>query len=195
MPSISSSSSLGSNSKTTAFSSDYTSDTQGSSEFPIASDFESYPLDSPATFGSNVLSPPCDLLREEAVGLSEWLAKGDTTPLDGAEHLYEVCFHKAAKPAAAAAATSGFGVVPASCYLTPSHKQRVCPLPSLSWTDTHEMWDLMCRKDDLAWLAREPNMFDDHPGKQAALCVCVGKSHLLCVRASRGGYLCPCALF
>uniref|UniRef100_A0A1S4GYA8 Uncharacterized protein n=1 Tax=Anopheles gambiae TaxID=7165 RepID=A0A1S4GYA8_ANOGA len=166
MPSISSSSSLGSNSKTTAFSSDYTSDTQGSSEFPIASDFESYPLDSPATFGSNVLSPPCDLLREEAVGLSEWLAKGDTTPLDGAEHLYEVCFHKAAKPAAAAAATSGFGVVPASCYLTPSHKQRVCPLPSLSWTDTHEMWDLMCRKDDLAWLAREPNMFDDHPGLQ-----------------------------
>uniref|UniRef100_A0A182JYT0 Uncharacterized protein n=1 Tax=Anopheles christyi TaxID=43041 RepID=A0A182JYT0_9DIPT len=167
MPSISSSASSssigGSNSKTGCFS-DYTSDTQGSSEFPIASDFENYPLDSPATFSSNVMSPPCDVNLNRD-GLPDWLPKGDTTP-HGADHLLQLYFGGKTKAAVGTGRAVGGMSVPASCYLTPSHKQRSCPLPKLSWTDTMELWDLMCRKDDLAWLAREPNMFDDHPGLQ-----------------------------
>uniref|UniRef100_A0A182PPQ0 Uncharacterized protein n=1 Tax=Anopheles epiroticus TaxID=199890 RepID=A0A182PPQ0_9DIPT len=166
MPSISSSastSSVGSNSK--AGFSDYTSDTQASSEFPIASDFENYPLDSPATFGSNAMSPPCEanLLRD---GLADY---DNYTARHGTEDLFELCFPGLGKSTAGVsgvAVGAGMAVPASSCYVTPSYKLRCCPLPKLSWTDTQELWRLMCRKDDLAWLAREPNMFDDHPGLQ-----------------------------
>ncbi|XP_035915646.1 G1/S-specific cyclin-E isoform X2 [Anopheles stephensi] len=140
MPSISSSSSLGSNSNGGLPVPDYTStDTPGSSEC-LTNDFDYHQLDSPATVNSNVLSP------FDGDGLSEWQTY----------HPSDLCF----KSLVCAA------IPDTICYLTASHKQRSCPMPRLSWADTREMWVLMSRKDELGWLARKPLMFDDHPGLQ-----------------------------
>ncbi|XP_058177301.1 G1/S-specific cyclin-E [Anopheles ziemanni] len=143
MPSIPSSggSSLGGHSQPAAHS-DYTSDTQSSSDcFSNAVEFDLYQLVSPASVSSsNVPSPACD-----ATGVN---------PTDHHHHQY--LHHK----------PTNCGGLVESCYWMPSYKQRSCPMPSLSWVDTNEMFKKMCRKDDVGWLAREPNMFNDHPGLQ-----------------------------
>ncbi|XP_053673745.1 G1/S-specific cyclin-E [Anopheles nili] len=144
MPSISSSekSSLGSsNSKTDVCG--FTSDTQGSSEcFTEVIEFD-YNLDSPVMINSNVLSPPSDATLGDVKENREFLGKRNLLRHreDGTKKVN-------------------------SCYLTPSYKQQNCPLPEFSWVKRQEMWSMMCRKDDLAWLDREPSMFDNHPGLQ-----------------------------
>ncbi|XP_050086589.1 G1/S-specific cyclin-E [Anopheles aquasalis] len=136
---------------------DFTSDTQSSSEcFSSTTEFDLYQLVSPASVSNGgVLSPLCDAATLIGSDAPAWLPKaGDCLP------------HRLPGKAATdnPAATKSSALVSSSCYLTPSYKQRSCPLPSLSWVDSTEMWKLMCRKDDLSWLDREPNMFDNHPG-------------------------------
>uniref|UniRef100_A0A182T734 Cyclin N-terminal domain-containing protein n=1 Tax=Anopheles maculatus TaxID=74869 RepID=A0A182T734_9DIPT len=144
MPSISSSSSLGSNSNA-GLVGEYTSDTPGSSEC-LAHDFDYHQLDSPATVNSNVMSP------FDGDGLSDWPRTSDNYLIS------DMLFKSKNKNCATIADTI--------CYLTASHKQRSCPMPRLSWADSVDMWILMSRKDELAWLARKPFMFDEHPGLQ-----------------------------
>ncbi|XP_058123573.1 G1/S-specific cyclin-E isoform X2 [Anopheles coustani] len=178
MPSIPSSggSSLGGHSQPAAHS-DYTSDTQSSSDcFSNAVEFDLYQLVSPASVSSsNVPSPACDATgvnptdhhhhqylhhvphHQQRHPPPSWLPKGDTTPHGGNRKVVAESLDE--KP------TNCGGLVE-SCYWMPSYKQRSCPMPSLSWVDTNEMFKKMCRKDDVGWLAREPNMFNDHPGLQ-----------------------------
>ncbi|KFB37130.1 hypothetical protein ZHAS_00004342 [Anopheles sinensis] len=184
MPSIPSSggSSVGGHSQPAAHS-DYTSDTQSSSDcFSNAVEFDLYQLVSPASVSSNsnVPSPACDGTGANPADLHQhhqhlhhvhhhqqqqrqaphsWLPKGDTTPHGGNRKGMVTD-----TPDEKSTATCG-GMVE-SCYWMPSYKQRSCPMPSLSWVDTNEMFKKMCRKDDIGWLAREPNMFNDHPGLQ-----------------------------
>uniref|UniRef100_A0A182RCN6 Uncharacterized protein n=1 Tax=Anopheles funestus TaxID=62324 RepID=A0A182RCN6_ANOFN len=156
MPSIASSASVSSVSSNRD--ADYTSDTPGSSEC-FGHDIDYYHLDSPATVSSNGMSP---------FGVSEWLPKQENSTLPGSvpmtDPLIEMFLDSKGKAKASSAADAI--LPPTSCYLTPSHKQRSCPLPNFSWADKLELWDLMCRKDELAWIAREPNMFDNHQGLQ-----------------------------
>ncbi|XP_035772575.1 G1/S-specific cyclin-E-like [Anopheles albimanus] len=138
---------------------DFTSDTQSSSEcFSSTTEFDLYQLVSPASVSNGgVLSPLCEAATLVGSDAPSWLPKGVDS--DCLPH------HRlTAKAAADNPAASKAALVSSSCYLTPSYKQRSCPLPSLSWVDSTEMWKLMCRKDDLSWLDREPNMFDNHPG-------------------------------
>ncbi|XP_050072276.1 G1/S-specific cyclin-E, partial [Anopheles maculipalpis] len=139
MPTISSSSSLGSNSNA-GLVVDYTSNTPGSSEC-LTHDLDYHQLDSPATVSSNVMSP------FDGDGIYEWQTYHN--PL-------ELGFKSKTRAV----------LTDTVCYLTASHKQRSCPMPRLAWADTLDMWNLMSRKDELAWLARNPSMFDEHPGLQ-----------------------------
>ncbi|KAI8119447.1 G1/S-specific cyclin-E [Lucilia cuprina] len=43
---------------------------------------------------------------------------------------------------------------------------RQCPLPALSWANAHDVWQLMCKKDEQASCLRDCNMLDHHPGLQ-----------------------------
>ncbi|TMW39589.1 hypothetical protein DOY81_015331, partial [Sarcophaga bullata] len=43
---------------------------------------------------------------------------------------------------------------------------RQCPLPALSWANAHDVWQLMCKKDEQAACLRDCNMLDHHPGLQ-----------------------------
>ena len=43
---------------------------------------------------------------------------------------------------------------------------RQCPLPALSWANAHDVWHLMCKKDEQAACLRDCNMLDHHPGLQ-----------------------------
>ncbi|ETN61975.1 cyclin e [Anopheles darlingi] len=138
---------------------DFTSDTQSSSEcFSSTTEFDLYQLVSPASVSNGgVLSPLCDAATLVGSDAPAWL------PKDGSDCLpHRLAGGKSTEADNPTALKSA--LVSSSCYLTPSYKQRSCPLPSLSWVDSVEMWKLMCRKDDLSWLDREPNMFDNHPG-------------------------------
>uniref|UniRef100_A0A182M5W0 Uncharacterized protein n=1 Tax=Anopheles culicifacies TaxID=139723 RepID=A0A182M5W0_9DIPT len=145
MPSIASSTSV--SPADSISNADYTSDTPGSSEFPV-NEIDYYPLDSPPTISSTVMSP----YERDAMLNEDGLADFESVSLTNRMFL--------------TAKAKSQSATDAICYLTPSHKQRSCPLPNISWSDSIEMWNLMCRKDDLAWLSRKPNMFDEHPGLQ-----------------------------
>ncbi|XP_073824161.1 cyclin E [Musca autumnalis] len=43
---------------------------------------------------------------------------------------------------------------------------RQCPLPALSWANAHDVWQLMCKKDEQASCLRNSSMLDHHPGLQ-----------------------------
>jgi len=60
--------------------------------------------------------------------------------------------------------TSGSNNYSMSCCLTPNCDLRVCPLPALSWANAHDVWKLMCRKDEKASLDRRSTMLDNHTG-------------------------------
>ncbi|XP_052865976.1 G1/S-specific cyclin-E [Anopheles cruzii] len=165
MPSLSSSASTaasgGGNSSNGGFS-DFGSDTQSSSEcFPTVPDFDLFQLLCPGSVNSSVLSPPCDTTLVGGGGggggdvAPEWLAKEARNSVSPDENL---------RPNQSEGGPGGKAtqIGAASCYLTPSYK-RSCPMPRLSWADSTAVWKLMCRKDDLSWLDREPNMFDKHP--------------------------------
>lgn len=53
-----------------------------------------------------------------------------------------------------------------SCFVTPLSELRLCPLPALSWAESRDVWNLMCRKDEKASLERNPEMLSYHPGLQ-----------------------------
>ncbi|KAJ9583124.1 hypothetical protein L9F63_022538, partial [Diploptera punctata] len=52
-----------------------------------------------------------------------------------------------------------------SCVLTPS-TDRVSPLPVLRWANPTEVWELMCRKDEISTHERDEDVFSKHPGLQ-----------------------------
>uniref|UniRef100_A0AAG5DBQ6 Cyclin N-terminal domain-containing protein n=1 Tax=Anopheles atroparvus TaxID=41427 RepID=A0AAG5DBQ6_ANOAO len=180
MPSIPSSggSSLDGQSLPAAAHSDCTSDTQSSSEcFSNAVEYDLYQLVSPASVGSNVLSPV------DALGIPDDSAshqlhphhlqhhqrhpnhQSSWLPNDTIPHGNRKVDPLVEKPSNANVATvSAAAELVESCYW--AYKQRFCPMPSLSWVDSAAMWKQMCRKDDVGWLAREPKMFNDHPGLQ-----------------------------
>ncbi|XP_058056321.1 G1/S-specific cyclin-E1 [Anopheles bellator] len=154
MPSLSSSASTAASGNSNGGFSDFGSDTQSSSECFPTPDYDMYQLLCPASVNNSVLSPPCDATLVGGVDAPEWLPK-EARNVSPDENL---------KPNHSEGGTGGKAtLVGASCYLTPSYKLRSCPMPSLSWADSTAMWELMCRKDDLAWLDRAPNMFDKHP--------------------------------
>lgn len=134
-------------------SSEYTSDTQSSSEcYSTTAEYDIYPLASPPSVYSNILSPSCDGAR------GTWNTKGDTTPhgnrksSSNTNHSDNSC--------------SKSRITSLSCCVTPSADLRTCPMPPISWAESTDVWKLMCRKDEKASLEREPNMFDKHPGLQ-----------------------------
>lgn len=53
-----------------------------------------------------------------------------------------------------------------SCFVTPLSELRLCPLPALAWAESKDVWKLMCRKDEIASLERNPDMLAYHPGLQ-----------------------------
>lgn len=144
-------------------SSDYTSDTQSSSEcFSTAAEFDIFPLASPTSVNSNILSPSCDAAR------GSWhTAKGDTTP-HGNRKYPSQSRQTSENNGSTNSNSNSKSQVPASltCCVTPSSELRTCPLPRFSWADSNHVWRIMCRKDEKASLEREPNMFDQHPGLQ-----------------------------
>uniref|UniRef100_A0A182W6W7 Uncharacterized protein n=1 Tax=Anopheles minimus TaxID=112268 RepID=A0A182W6W7_9DIPT len=115
-----------------------------------SNEIDYYPLDSPPTVSSTVMSP----FERDAILNEDGVSGFASVSMANRMFLPASVKPKAAIPA------------DAICYLTPSHKQRACPLPNLSWADRYEMWNMMCRKDNMAWLSRIPNMFDKHPGLQ-----------------------------
>lgn len=138
-------------------SSEYTSDTQSSSEcYSTTAEFDIFPLPSPPSVNSNILSPACDASR------GSW--RGDTTPHGNRKSSSHNNHHSDNSSSNNSCSKSR---VPAlSCCVTPSSELRTCPLPQLSWAEPGDVWKLMCRKDEKASLEREPNMFDQHPGLQ-----------------------------
>ncbi|XP_055599103.1 G1/S-specific cyclin-E [Uranotaenia lowii] len=170
-------------------SSDYTSDTQSSSDcFSTAAEFDIFPLASPPSVNSNILSPSCDGSR------GSWNTKGDTTPRGNRKlqqqqqqhhnhpphHHHNHSHHHCSQhqngnsdSSCCSGCCSSNGCSKAasrlpslSCCVTPSSELRSCPLPTLLWAESTEVWKLMCRKDEKASLEREPSMFDQHPGLQ-----------------------------
>lgn len=143
-------------------SSEYTSDTQSSSEcFSTTAEFDIFPLASPTSVNSNILSPSCDASR------GSWhTTKGDTTPHGNRKSSSHNRQHSENSGSTNNNSNSK-SQVPASlsCCVTPSSELRTCPLPRFSWADSNQVWKLMCRKDEKASLEREPNMFDQHPGR------------------------------
>lgn len=68
-------------------------------------------------------------------------------------------------PAAPAVVTvNSYGV-----EATKSADLRLCPLPALAWAEAADVWRLMCRKDEMALLNRDPAMLERHPGIQARM--------------------------
>lgn len=50
-----------------------------------------------------------------------------------------------------------------SVCLTPSESDyRICPLPSLSWANANDVWNLICRKDELDSFQRNAKCLDSH---------------------------------
>ncbi|XP_053661990.1 G1/S-specific cyclin-E [Anopheles marshallii] len=157
MPSIASSASLssvGSNKDA-----EYTSDTPGSSEFYV-NDIDYFHLDSPATVSSIGMSPFGRDTIANGDGTADWHTKQDHPSLPCSGPITHPPIEMYGK-ARARIRSEVWGDI-----ITPSHKLRSCPLPNLTWANRQQMWDLMCRKDELAWIAREPTMFDSHPGLQ-----------------------------
>ncbi|EAT39115.1 AAEL009057-PA [Aedes aegypti] len=145
-------------------SSEYTSDTQSSSDcYSTTADFELYPLVSPPSVNSIILSPSCE------VSHGSWHTKGDTTPhanRKSSSHSNQQQ-QRHNENSNNSSSKSSSNVPPAlSCCVTPSSDLRSCPLPRFAWADSNQVWKLMCRKDEKASLEREPNMFDQHPGLQ-----------------------------
>ncbi|XP_052894395.1 G1/S-specific cyclin-E [Anopheles moucheti] len=158
MPSIASSasvSSVGSNRDA-----DYTSDTPGSSEFYV-NDIDYFHLDSPATVSSTGMSPLGRYTIANGDSTADLHTKQEHSSLPGSVPMTHPQIEMYGKAARVRFRTEVWGDI-----ITPSHKQRSCPLPNLTWANKQQMWDLMCRKDELAWIAREPTMFDGHPGLQ-----------------------------
>ncbi|XP_037040213.1 G1/S-specific cyclin-E [Bradysia coprophila] len=56
-----------------------------------------------------------------------------------------------------------------SCFVTPLSDLRLCPLPALAWGESKDIWKLMCRKDEMASLERNPDMLAYHPGLQSRM--------------------------
>ncbi|XP_055642632.1 G1/S-specific cyclin-E [Toxorhynchites rutilus septentrionalis] len=138
---------------------DYTSDTQSSSEcYSTTAEFDIFPLASPPSVNSNILSPSSDGSR------ASWNTKGNTTP----HGIKKTSSHNHNRDNSSNNNNNcSRSRVPAiSCCVTPSAELRTCPLPHLSWAESGDVWKIMCRKDEKASLEREPNMFDQHPGLQ-----------------------------
>lgn len=136
-------------------SSEFTSDTQSSSDcYSTTAEFDIFPLASPTSVNSNILSPSCDVSR------GSWHTKGDTTPHANRKSQR----HGDNSSNSSSKSTSHMPAL--SCCVTPSSDLRTCPLPQFAWADSKQVWKLMCRKDEKASLEREPNMFDQHPGLQ-----------------------------
>lgn len=51
-----------------------------------------------------------------------------------------------------------------TCIVTPSADLRLCPLPSLSWAHSEDVWKLMCRKDARGSLNRDADVLNYHSG-------------------------------
>lgn len=163
LPSVASSNSVGSSAppssvQTTGTGSslgEYPSDTQSSSEcYSTTAEFDIFPLASPTSVNSNILSPSCDASR------GSWNTKGDTTP-HGHRKQQQHSDNSSNSNNIKSPRVSAL-----SCCVTPSSELRTCPLPALAWAKSSDVWRLMCRKDEKASLEREPNMFDQHPGLQ-----------------------------
>lgn len=143
-------------------SSEYTSDTQSSSDcYSTTAEFELYPLVSPASANSIILSPSCEASH------GSWHTKGDTTPHANRKSSSQHSNQRRSSENSTNSTSKSSSHVPAlSCCVTPSSDLRSCPLPRFAWADSNQVWKLMCRKDEKASLEREPNMFDQHPGLQ-----------------------------
>uniref|UniRef100_A0A182QNM1 Uncharacterized protein n=1 Tax=Anopheles farauti TaxID=69004 RepID=A0A182QNM1_9DIPT len=170
MPSISSSVSSSVGSTSNPLPSDDTSDTQGSSDcFVGAIDLDIYALDSPATVSSSVLSPFGDenLTRGE---LHECIARANSTTHGFVRNRSkdDVLDGRFIGSRGETVDSGRIGGLPYSgpCQLTPACKPIYCPMPKMSWASSEDMWDLMYQKDGLSWIAREPQMFSEHPGLQ-----------------------------
>ncbi|XP_058446578.1 G1/S-specific cyclin-E isoform X1 [Malaya genurostris] len=156
---VSSAASSHSASSITIHSSEYTSDTQSSSDcYSTTAEFDTFPLTSPPSVNSNILSPSCDGSR------GSWNTKGDTTPHGNRKSSSHHLQHSDNSSSNNRCSESRIPSLP--CCVTPSSELRTCPLPKFSWADSNDVFKLMCRKDEKASLEREPNMFDQHPGLQ-----------------------------
>jgi cyclin E len=52
-----------------------------------------------------------------------------------------------------------------TCPLTPL-TDRSSPLPLLNWANPHELWELMCNKDEISAQERDEDLFSKHPSLQ-----------------------------
>ncbi|XP_055540208.1 G1/S-specific cyclin-E isoform X2 [Wyeomyia smithii] len=138
---------------------EYISDTQSSSDcYSTTAEIDIFPLVSPSSVNSNILSPTCDGSR------SSWNTKGDTTPHGNRKSSSHNNQQHSNNSSNCDNSSSKYSKL--YCCVTPSSELRTCPLPPLSWAENRTVWQLMCRKDEKASLEREPNMFDQHPGLQ-----------------------------
>lgn len=144
-----------------------TSDTQSSSEcYSTTAEYDLFPLASPPSVNSNILSPACDATAAaSATSRSSWNTKGDTTP-HGHRKQNQNQQSDNSSSTTNSNSKSRLSASALPCFVTPSAEQRTCPLPKFAWARSSEVWRLICRKDEKASLEREPNMFDQHPGLQ-----------------------------
>lgn len=148
-----------------------TSDTQSSSEcYSTTAEYDIFPLASPPSVNSNILSPACDAASAAATSRSSWNTKGDTTPHGHRKQQQNQNQHPNSDNSSSTNTNSNtksrLSASGLPCFVTPSAEQRTCPLPKFAWARSSEVWRLICRKDEKASLEREPNMFDQHPGLQ-----------------------------
>lgn len=146
-----------------------TSDTQSSSEcYSTTAEYDIFPLASPPSVNSNILSPACDAATAASSrGSNSWNTKGDTTPHGHRkqnQNQHPNSDNSSSNTNSNSKSRLSGSALP--CFVTPSAEQRTCPLPKFAWARSSEVWRLICRKDEKASMEREPNMFDQHPGLQ-----------------------------